>query len=72
MVKRVDNAVYMTIKSALDGSFKGGLREFGLAEDGVGYAVDEYNESLISDEMRARVEGAKAAIIAGEIVVPKS
>jgi basic membrane protein A len=72
MIKRVDNAVYMTVKSALDGTFKGGLREFGLAEDGVGYAVDEYNESLISDEMRAAVEEAKAAIVAGSIVVPKS
>ncbi|MBM3308291.1 MAG: BMP family ABC transporter substrate-binding protein [Candidatus Eisenbacteria bacterium] len=72
MIKRVDNAVYMTVRSALEGSFKGGLREFGLAEDGVGYAVDEHNESLITDEMRARVEEAKAAIVAGEIVVPKS
>lgn len=72
MVKRVDNAVYMIIEAALEGEFRGGVHEFGLAEDGVGYALDEYNESLISDEMIAAVESAKAAIIAGEIVVPKS
>jgi len=72
MIKRVDNAVYMTIQSVLDGTFKGGLREFGLAEDGVGYAVDEYNETLITEEIRAKVEDAKARIIAGEIAVPKS
>ena len=70
MVKRVDNAVLMTIKSVVDGDFSGGLHEFGLAEDGVGYAVDEYNEDLLTDEMLATVEEAKAAIIAGEVTVP--
>jgi len=64
--------VYMAIQSVIEGAFKGGLREFGLAEDGVGYAVDEYNEALITDDVRAKVEEAKAAIIAGRIVVPKS
>ena len=72
MVKRVDNAVYATIKTAYEGSFSGGLKELGLAEDGVGYAVDEYNQSLITEEMTARVEEARAKIISGEIVVPKS
>jgi basic membrane protein A len=72
MIKRVDNAVYMAIQSVIEGAFEGGLREFGLAEDGVGYAVDEYNEALISDDIRAKVEEAKAAIIAGTIVVPKN
>jgi basic membrane protein A len=71
MVKRVDNSVYMTIKAAIDGDFTGGLHEFGLAEDGVGYAIDEHNESMISEEMLEAVEDAKAAIVAGEIVVPK-
>jgi len=71
MVKRVDNSVYMTIKAAIDGDFEGGLREFGLAEDGVAYAVDEHNESMITDEMIAAVEAAEAAIVAGEIVVPR-
>ena len=71
MVKRVDNAVYMTVKSVRDGKFENGVREFGLAEDGVAYAVDEYNEALITEEMIATVEEAKAAIIAGEIVVPR-
>jgi basic membrane protein A len=71
MVKRVDNAVYMTIQSAIEQTFTSGLREFGLAEDGVGYAVDEYNEALLTEEMLAKVEDARAKIIAGEIVVPR-
>jgi basic membrane protein A len=71
MVKQVDNAVYMTVQAALEGTFEGGLREFGLEDEGIGYAVDQYNEDLITDEMLAKVEEAKAAIVAGEIVVPK-
>ncbi len=71
MVKRVDNAVYMTIKAVYEGTFESGVREFGLAEDGVAYAIDEYNEELITEEMIAAVEEAKAAIIAGEIAVPR-
>ena len=71
MVKRVDNTVYKVIQSALEGTFQGGLRQFGLEEDGVAYAVDQYNEDMITDEMIARVEEAKAAIVAGEIIVPK-
>jgi len=71
MVKRVDNAVYMTIKSVVEGTFEGGVRELGLAENGVGYAVDQYNEALLDEEMIALVEKARAAIIAGEIDVPR-
>ena len=41
----------------------------GLAEDGVGYAVDENNESIITPEMAEAVEAAKAKIISGEIKV---
>lgn len=71
MVKRVDNAVYQTIESVVEGEFEGGVRVFGLAEDGVGYALDRYNEELVTQEMRDGVEQAKAAIIAGEINVPR-
>jgi basic membrane protein A len=71
MVKKVDVAVYETIAAVHDGRFRGGVREFGLAEDGVGYVVDQYNRNLISDEMIARLEELKAAVIAGEIIVPQ-
>ena len=71
MVKRVDNAVFMTVKSVVDGEFQGGLREFGLAEDGVGYAVDEYNEALLTEEMLAAVEEARQDIIDGAVSVPR-
>jgi basic membrane protein A len=70
MVKRVDNAVLMTVRSVVEGNFRGGLREFGLADDGVGYAVDEYNEDLLTDEMLTFVEDARQAIIEGTVSVP--
>lgn len=71
MVKRVDNAVFMTVKSVVDGQFQGGLREFGLADDGISYAVDEYNEALLTEEMLATVEEARQAIIDGTVSVPR-
>ena len=70
MVKRVDNAVLRAVQSVVDGNFRGGLREFGLADDGVGYAVDEYNEDLLTEEMLSVVEDARQAIIEGTISVP--
>jgi len=70
MVKRVDNAVYVAIQEAFEGTFSGGVQELGLAEDGVGYALDQYNEDLITEEMAQKVEEARAAIIAGDIEVP--
>lgn len=38
-------------------------------EDGVGYALDDNNKSLITDEMKAAVEKAKADIISGAVKV---
>jgi basic membrane protein A len=69
MVKRVDNAVYDAFMDARNGEFETGTVTLGLAEEGVGYAVDENNEELITDEMTAAVEEAKEKIISGEIEV---
>jgi basic membrane protein A len=46
-----------------------GVFVLGLAEDGVGYALDEYNASLVSDEMKAAVDAARQQIIDGKIEV---
>jgi len=68
MVKRVDVAVYDAFSTPVD-EIETGVHFFGLAENGVGYAVDEFNEDLITEEMMAEVEAARDAIIAGEISV---
>ncbi|MFK7858751.1 MAG: BMP family protein [Granulosicoccus sp.] len=69
MLKRVDVAAYNAFKDAQDGTWEPGMKVLGLAEDGVGWALDENNESLISDDMKAAVEAAAASIVAGEITV---
>ena len=69
MIKRVDVAVYESFKAAQEGTWQGGIQVLGLAEDGVGWAVDEHNRSLVSDEMEAAVEQARQDIIAGTIQV---
>ena len=69
MLKRVDNAVYDAMMDAHNGAFTPGVYVMGLAEDGVGYALDENNAALITDEMKAAAEEARAKIISGEITV---
>ena len=69
MVKRVDNAVYNIVQEVFNHRFSPGLHVFGLDKDGVGYAMDENNQSLISPEAIQQVEEAKKKIIAGEIKV---
>ncbi|HEY3247644.1 MAG TPA: BMP family ABC transporter substrate-binding protein [bacterium] len=70
MQKRVDVAVYETIKAALNGQYKAGIRSFGLKENGVGYAVNKYNRSLIADII-PRLDALRRDIISGKIVVPE-
>ncbi|MEE4118666.1 MAG: BMP family ABC transporter substrate-binding protein [Paracoccaceae bacterium] len=67
MLKRVDVAVYNAMEAGAD--LETGVQVLGLAEDGVGYAVDENNAELISEQMTSAVEDAKQAIIDGEITV---
>ena len=69
MLKRVDVAAYETMKDAMSGDFETGIRTLGVAEDGVGWALDENNESLVSADMKAAIDQAKADIIAGTITV---
>jgi basic membrane protein A len=69
MLKRVDLAVYNAFKTAQDGTWKPGVQILGLAEDGVGWALDDNNKALITPDMQAKVEQAKKDIIAGTIQV---
>ena len=69
MLKRVDVATYDTFKAAKDGTFKGGVKMFGLKEGGVGYAEDEWNKPILGADAKAAAEAAKADIISGKIEV---
>ncbi len=65
MVKRVDVVVYEAFESARNGSWRSGVRVLGLAENGVGWALDSYNRRLVSAGMEAAIERARQDIVAG-------
>lgn len=70
MLKRVDVAVFDTIKESKDGKFKGGVVRFGLASKGIDYALDEHNKGLLDQKMLQKVEAIKKDIVSGKIKVP--
>jgi basic membrane protein A and related proteins len=70
MIKRVDNAVYAIVDDVVHGRFQAGFHVYGLEQDGVGYALDQYNKDLLTPEMIDAAEAAKKKIIAGQIKVP--
>jgi len=69
MLKRVDVAAYNAIMDVVNGEFEGGTLNLGLAEDGVDFALDEFNEALIPQDLVDEVNEIKQQIIDGEITV---
>lgn len=69
MVKRVDVAVDQAMKDGLSDNYTTGVQSIGLAENGVDWALDEYNRDLITPEMEAKVNQIRQDIIDGKIKV---
>ena len=69
MLKRVDLAAYQTFMDVKNGNFTSGVAVLGLAEEGVGWALDEHNESLITDVMKSTIKGLANKVVAGDIKV---
>ena len=70
MIKRVDVAVFDAVADVAAGRFHGGMRELGLAEDGVGFVADDHNLRLLPEPIRVQARALAAQIIAGQIEVP--
>lgn len=66
MLKRVDVAVENSLN---DANFKPGLVVLGLKENGVGYALDDNNKALITDDIKTKVDAFSAEIQSGAITV---
>jgi basic membrane protein A len=66
MIKRVDNAVYNITEDVVNGTFEPGERRYDLAAEGVGYSTS----GGFIDDIVPQIEEAKAAIVAGDVVVP--
>ena len=69
MIKRVDTAVFNTIKAATDGTFKGGVQVFDLASKGISYSTS--NTALMTQDIIDQVDAYKQKIIDGSIVPPE-
>ena len=63
MIKRVDHSVFKAFSEGAD--LETGVFRIGLAENAVGYALDEFNAGLITDEMIEAVEKARGMIVTG-------
>jgi len=70
MVKRVDTAVFDTIKEVQGGGWQGGVHVFGLKEGGVGWVYDARNQALVPAPVKARVDSLEREIVAGRISAP--
>ncbi len=68
VLKRMDNAVFQTSESVLNGEFAGGENYIGTLENGgVGLAGYGEFEDEVPAELQAEVEEIEAQIIAGEL-----
>ena len=70
MVKRVDTAVFDTIRDVQAGRWSGGVHEFGLKESGVTWVYDDRNKALVPDAVKAQVDSLQALIVSGSLKVP--
>lgn len=69
MLKRVDVAAYNSFMAARNGTWQPGVSVLGLKEEGVAWALDDNNKELITPEMKAAADTARAEIIAGNVKV---
>ena len=68
MLKRVDVAVFETIKAVQDGTFQAGAQVFDLSVDGVGYSTS----GGFIDDIVPQLEDYKQQIVSGAIVVSRA
>jgi basic membrane protein A len=66
-LKKVDVATFTAIKGVVDGKFVGGALTFNIANDGAGYAVDNFQ---MPADIQAEVDAVKAKIKAGTLTPP--
>lgn len=70
MIKRVDEAVYQTIKDVQAGTFAAGNKVYDLKAGGVGLSEMKFTKDKVSKETLEKVKEVSAKIVKGEIRVP--
>ena len=70
MLKNVDNSIFRAVTLHLEGELPYGSTEsLGIPEGGVGIAKNEFYDAATSDDIKAMVEAAEAAVVDGTIEV---
>lgn len=72
MIKRVDVAVFETIRDLKEGRFTGGTKVYDLKGDGVGISPLTYTKDEVGPERLAKLEEIRREIVSGSIVVPST
>lgn len=72
MIKKVDVAVYETIKAVLEGNFKSGVKYFGIVENGVDTTEFEFTKDKIGQENIDKINSLKEDIRTGKIKVDEN
>ena len=70
MIKRVDEAVYQTIKDTSTGKFTAGNKLYDLKIGGVGLSEMKYTKDKVGKENLDKIAQVSAKIVKGEIKVP--
>lgn len=71
MIKRVDEAVFQSIKDLKEGKFDPGTQIYDLKSNGVGLSEMKYTKDKVSPETLKKLDEIKADIISGKIKVPE-
>lgn len=69
MLKRMDVAVYLALREGRDGLWQPGVRQLGLRETGIDWALDRHNVGLIEHAWHERLVDLHFAIRAEQIRV---
>ena len=72
MVKRVDEAVFGTIKDVQDGKYTGGAKMYDISANGVGLSEMKFTKDIIGAENLKKLDEIKAKLISGEIIAPST
>ena len=70
MVKRVDNAIYFTVRDLIQNKYTSGHTAYGLKDGGVDWAYDEHNKKFFTDSQLKEINSIKEKIMNGKITVP--
>lgn len=66
-LKKVDVATYTAIKGVVNGSFQGGALTFSIANEGAGYAIDNFS---VPADIQTALDDLQAKIKAGTLTPP--